>query len=141
MILLILKVKGLFFFLIRKINKFLPLWFKYFLSLLVICLFIFKLIGINYLDIIVNIYYLKIISYLLSTLAIFFQLTNLYFLNKFASKVFQISNILPNFIINWLKEFETLSSSKESINEYKYECYLQISLYLLIIICTRLILG
>ena len=132
--------KGIFL-LISKIKNYIPEWLKIFLYLIFISLLTLKFLGFNFLDVLFNIYYLKIFSYFSSTLAIFYQLTNLYLLNKLAYKGLNISNILPQFIIDWLKELEVLSSSKESIIEFKTHCYINISLYLVIIISTRLILG
>ena len=102
--------KGLFL-LFTKINQYLPTGLKYFLSLLVTSLLILKIIGFNYLDLFFNIYYLKLLSYSFSTLAILYQLTNLYLLKFFSYHEFKISNMLSNILKNWLREFEALNSS------------------------------
>ena len=49
--------------------------------------------------------------------------------------------MLPNILKNWLREFEALNSSLESKIEYKNECYPQITIYIVILILTRLLLG
>ena len=95
----------------------------------------------EYLDLFFNIYYLKLLSYSFSTLAILYQLTNLYLLKFFSYHEFNISNMLPNILKNWLREFEALNSSLESKIEYKNECYLQITIYIVILNLTRLLLG
>ena len=123
--------KGLFL-LFTKINQYLPTGLKYFLSLLVTSLLILIIIGFNYLDLFFIIYYLKLLSYSFSTLAILYQLTNLYLLKFFSYHEFKISNMLPNILKNWLREFEALNSSLESKIEYKNECYLQITIYIVI---------
>ena len=132
--------KGLFL-LFTKINQYLPTGLKYFLSLLVTSLLILKIIGFNYLDLFFIIYYLKLLSYSFSTLAILYQLTNLYLLKFFSYHEFKISNMLQNILKNWLREFEALNSSLESIIEYKNECYLQLTIYIVILILTRILLG
>ena len=49
--------------------------------------------------------------------------------------------MLQNILINWLREFEALNSSLESIIEYQNECYLQLTIYIVILILTRILLG
>ena len=86
-------------------------------------------------------YYLRLYIYTISSLSITFQLLNLYFLHKFSNSNGQskISEVLPNFIIKWLKGIEIMSSTKEGIHSLKEECYIQISLYIVIIIFVTLI--
>ena len=96
---------------------------------------VLKLLGFNFLDVLNNVYYLKIFSYVSCSLAITYQLLNLYLIYKFYKKNTPpaIPEFLPNFIINWLKEFEILGSTNESFNEFKNMCYREILVYLLLI--------
>jgi hypothetical protein len=50
-------------------------------------------------------------------------------LNKAINKNLKISEVLPQFLINWLKEIETSSSTKEGIKEFKKTCYTEIWIY------------
>lgn len=56
--LLLIALGYLFIFLITKKHKILPEWFKYFTSLLVISLLVLKLLGLNFIDVFINLYYL-----------------------------------------------------------------------------------
>ena len=124
--------------LLLQLNKKIPNWLKLILKLSLLSILIFKLVGISPIEFIFNVSYLKISSYLLSTLAIFFELFSLYLLHKFSTKKVNIPDVFPNFIINWLKEFELLGSSKESIIEFKYNSYIHICISLSIIIITTI---
>ena len=127
--------------LLSNINKKIPNWVKLLFKLLLFSILVLKLLGFNsILDVFNNLYYIKIFSYISGSLAIIYQLFNLYLLYKFSNKNINISEILPNFIINWLKEFEVICSSKESINEFKNICYIQILIYILILILITLLL-
>ena len=83
--------------------------------------------------------YLKSFFYLSWSLALIYQLSNLYILNKFINKNIKISEALPEFLINWLQEFEDSSYSVESIKQFKKTCYIEISIYLSILIIITLI--
>ena len=107
----------------------------FFLSILVI-----KLLGFSVIEILNSTYYIKIYLYVSCSLVIIYQLSNLYLLHKFSKQNVQIPKVLPEFIINWLNEFNVISSSVESIKEFKKTYYKEISLYLLIIIIITLML-
>ena len=77
---------------------------------------------------------MKLFAYLTCSLIILYQIFNIYFLHRFISKNIKISPVLPNFIINWLKDLETISSNKECYQYFKDSCYIQILIYLLTII-------
>ena len=96
---------GLFLFLSSKIKK-IPNWLKLIFSLLLVIILVLKLLGLSSLDVLNNPYYIKIFSYISCSLAIFYELLNLYLLHKFTNKNIKISEVLPEFIINWLQEFE-----------------------------------
>lgn len=126
--------------LLSNINKKIPNWVKLLFKLLLLSILVLKLLGFkSILDVLNNVYYLKIFSYISCSLAIIYQLLNLYLLYKFYNKNKKIPEILPIFIQNWLKEFEIISSTKESFNEFKNICYIEILIYILIIILITLL--
>jgi hypothetical protein len=125
---------------LSNINKKIPNWVKLLLKLLLLSILGFSSIFIFFF--LSNINYIKIFSYFSCSLVIIFQLFNLYLLHKFSNKNIKISaeGLLPDFIINWLKDIEIISSNKKSINEFKKTCYIEILVYLLIIILITLFL-
>ena len=130
---------GLFLFLAKLNNKraAIPNSVKLFFKFLFGILLILKLLGVFFnigLNITNTILYLKIFFYLSWSLAFIYQLSNLFLLNKFINKNIKISEVLPEFLINWLKDFEELSSNKESIKEFKKSCYINISIYIVMLI-------
>lgn len=120
-----------------------PFWIKLSINLFIIFIIVLKLLGLalptSILDVLFKIYYLKIYIYILGSLFTIYQLVNLYLINKFINNNVKIPEILPEFLIKWLKEYEVLSSSKASIKEYKNMCYTQISIYLVIVLLTLFI--
>ena len=72
-------------------------------------------------------------------LMITYLLLNLFLLHKFSSGNIKIPEILPQFIINWLKEFEVVSQSKISIQSFKETIYINMVIYLFSIIFVVLI--
>ena len=103
-------------------------------------LLILKLLGYNILtDTINDLTFLKNFIYIFSSLVIFYDLLNLYLIHKFSTTNVKISEVFPDFFIKWLKEFEVLSSNKISIKEFKKENYINISIYVVIIIIITLI--
>ena len=114
--------------------------FTLFFNLLLLSIIVIKLLGFSILDFLNNTYYLKLYLYVSCSLIIMYQLLNIYLLHKFSKQNVQIPKVLPEFIINWLNEFNVISSSVESIKEFKKTYYKEISLYLLIIIIITLML-
>ena len=134
-------INSTLFIILSKVNNKIPNWLKLFiLFILLLNILFLKLLGFNISDLINNIYYLKIYFYITNSLLIIYQLFNLYLLHKFSNDNIKISNVLPDFLINWLKEFEILSSTKENINEFKKTCYIYLLIYILIIILITLFL-
>ena len=78
--------------------------------------------------------YLNIFVYISTSLVIFYEILNLYFLNRFINKNMKISVVLPQFIINWLKQLEEAASNDLTIKIVKEICYMHISIYSVIII-------
>jgi len=87
-----------------------------------------------------NSYYLKIYLQISCSLVIIYQLLNIGLLYNFIKKNPKIPEYLPEFIINWLKEFEEMSKFPKSFfKEFKTTAYIEIALYLTILILTFLI--
>jgi hypothetical protein len=87
----------------------------------------------------INTYFLKLIFYILFSLIISYHLLSLYLLQKFSNKNIKISEVLPEFWINWLKIIELFSSSKAGIRAFKTNCYYEITVYLILMIVTAII--
>lgn len=51
-------------------------------------------------------------------------------MHRFNNNNIIISDVLPNFIINWLNNIKIISSNKDSLNYFKNSCYIQILIYL-----------
>lgn len=85
-----------------------------------------------------SMYYLRIYCYVAYTLFNFYPLLNLFLQHKFSKKNVKIPKVLPEFLINWLKEVEDSNSSVESIKQFKTTCYKEVYLYLLILIIITL---
>jgi hypothetical protein len=128
--------------LLSKLNKKMPNWLKYMLNIILISMILLNLIGFNSLiEFLNNIFYLKIFAYFLCSLVILYQLLNLYFLHKFIiNKNINISPVLPEFLINWLNDLKLLSLNNESYHYFKNSSYIQIIIYLLIIVLVSIIL-
>lgn len=126
--------------LLSKINNKIPDWVKLAFKLLLFNVILLKLLGYSIITDVVNepSFLIKLL-YVYSSLVIIFDVLNLYLLHKFASQKVNISEVLPDFIINWLKDFEVLSSSKISIKEFKKACYINMSIYLIIMIVITII--
>jgi hypothetical protein len=121
------------FLLLSKINNKIPNGVKLFFKLLFFTILVLKLLGYSFIYL-NNIYFLKNFLYFTSFLMIIYQFFNLYLLHKFSIKNVKISKILPDFIINWLKEFEIICSSKSSVKEFKKTCYIEILIYIIIMV-------
>jgi hypothetical protein len=102
-----LNSKSGFFILLSNINKKIPYWIKILFRLVFLSILVLKLLGFtNILDIYNNLIYLKLFIYTSCSLVILYQLINIFLLYKFSNKNVKIPEILPEFLINWLKEFE-----------------------------------
>lgn len=125
---------------ISNLSKNIPNSLKLVFSLFMLCLVVIKLLGFNSIfDVFLNLYYLKLYIYITSSLLILYQILNLYLLHKFSKNTISISPILPVFILNWLTEFKEISSTEDGIQVLKKMCYVQISLYISIIVFITLI--
>lgn len=84
-------------------------------------------------------YYIKVAYYIIFSLIICYHLISLYLLHKFSNKKIQILEVLPEFLIKWLKEIEIMSTTKANIKEFKTISYMEITIYLTLMIITIII--
>ncbi len=128
------------FWLITTIYNKIPNWLKLLFSLLFITVFVLKLLGFSSSFVFLNnIFYVKIYIYISVVLAILFQLFEILMLYLFSTKKIKISEVLPDFVINWLKQIELVSTRTEYITEFKNSCYREIVIYLIIVIVFTII--
>ena len=80
----------------------------------------------------IDFYYIKVACYTIYSLRICYNLLNIYLLHKFINKSIKILEVLPEYLIQRLKEIETVSTSKPGIEEFKTNCYLDIYVYLIL---------
>lgn len=128
------------FLLLSKINNKIPSWIKLALKILFTILTILKLLGYSIIsDVLMDNNFLVKLVYIYCTLVIIYQLLNLYLVYKFSTKKVQISEILPDFLIKWLQEFELIARDKIFIKEVKKDIYIHISIYILTMVLITLI--
>lgn len=103
---------------------------------------VLKLLGFSSIfEVITNTYYLKMYTLTLCSLATLYQLSSIYLLYIFIKKNPKIPEFLPEFLINWLKEFEELSKAESGyFKDFKKSCYTEIAIYLVVIILAFLAL-
>jgi lysylphosphatidylglycerol synthetase-like protein (DUF2156 family) len=107
--------------------------------LLILTILILTYFGISTISVyFFNIYFLKLFYYIFFSLIISYNLLCLYLLNKFSNKNIQISEVLPEFVINWLMVNEDFSISKAGIKEFKTISYLEIT-YLILMTLTIIV--
>ena len=123
------------FLILSNLSKKVPNRIKFFFKWTIIgIIVIFGSIFLNYYN------YLNIFVFFSTSLVIFYEILNLYFLNRFINKNMKISVVLPQFIINWLKELEEAASNDLTIKIVKENSYIHISIYsVLIFLITILI--
>ena len=130
---------GLFLF-FRNINNKIPLWLKIIFKLIFIFIIIIKIIGLPAAITIINSnYYLKLWAYLGCLGGIIYQLVHIFFIYFFSIKKRKIPEILPDPLINWLKEFEIICETKIGIKEFKNLYYREILVYVIMIIFVTII--
>lgn len=122
-----------FLLLLTNFSKKIPYTVKLGFKLIFIILLVLKLLGVSYLDIFSNGYYFKMYCYTTCSLVIFYEILSLYLLYLFANKKINISDILPDFLINWLKAIRSLSEDKATIKWFKENSYIHILIYLTIL--------
>ena len=122
-----------FFLFISNLYDKIPSWVKITFRLLLLFLLVLKLCGITLIDFLVNDYYLKIYFIFACSFLIVFHLIILLILQLFIKKSLTISEILPDFLINWLKDFEYISSDPESIKDFKKSSYRLVGIYIIIL--------
>ncbi len=113
-------------------NK-LPYRFKLLFKFILFILFIIILLGWKNISFF-YFYYFKLTSIGLCLLVILHDLVYLYFLYLFSKRNFIISDFLPLFLQKWLKQFEIMNESKDSLDGFKELFYRNISVYFIIIL-------
>ena len=127
--------KSSLFMILGNLYKKIPNWLKFLFKLLLLIIVVIKLLGFsNIFDFLTNMYYLKLYVYIAYVIVNICQILNLYLLHKFINKTIKISDMLPEFIIDWLKDLEVISRNKVHIKHFKNTCYFHIGLYAVIII-------
>jgi hypothetical protein len=125
---------------LSNLNKKIPSWIKILFRFLFLTILVLKLLGYSLLSVfLINTYIFKIVYYISCSLVISYHLLSLYLLHKFSTKNIKISAVFPEFVINWLKGIELMSSSTPGIKEFKTNCYMEITVYIIILIVTVLI--
>lgn len=125
---------SLFLFL-SNLNKKIPSWLKILFKFLFVTILVLKLLGFSLWSVfLINAYIWKIAYYIILSLVISYHLLSLYLLHKFSNKNIKISEVLPEFVIQWLKEIEGMSSSSAGIKEFKTSCYIEITIYTMLLI-------
>lgn len=115
-------------------------WLKFGFKLIFVVILVLKLLGFSlYTDFFLNMHNLKLLSQTLCGLWILFLILHVYLIHKFAQKDRQIPEILPNFLIEWLSEFKQIVATPQSIKSFKNMYYIQIALYICIIVFTILV--
>ena len=123
---------NIIFILLTKLFNKIPTLFKFIFIFILLNIIVLKLLGYSLIDIIIDLSLLKNLIFVYIYLALSYQFLNLYLIHKFASKNIKIPEVLPDFLINWLKEFKIITQSEESIKEFKKICYIEILVYLII---------
>ena len=115
--------KSSLFMILGNLYKKIPNWLKFLFKLLLLIIVVIKLLGFsNIFDFLTNMYYLKLYVYIAYVIVNICQILNLYLLHKFINKTIKISDMLQEFIIDWLKDLEVISRNKVHIKNFKNTC-------------------
>lgn len=121
--------------LFKNISKKVPEPVKIFIGFYLLLFLILKILGLpGILDITTEDKYMRWLGISLCLLAIFYQTLNLWLVHMFICKKIKISSVWPDSIINWLKYLEAVSKSKPLLVWFKQRRYIQIVLYLCIML-------
>jgi hypothetical protein len=131
-----------FLLLIHKLFKKIqiPLYLRIVCIFLILNVVVLKLLGYSIFSLITDKSLLRNLIFVYFFLVTSYQLLNLYLAHIFASKKIKIPEILPDFLINWLKEFEIITLTEESIKGFKKTCYIELFVYLVMMVFFILIL-
>lgn len=129
---------------LSSLNKKIPSWLKISFKILFVTIIILKLFGFSigsaFLSVLsINAYYIKVAYYTIFSLRILYNLLILYLLHRFSNQSIKILDVLPEFLIQRLKDIEMMSKTKAGIKEFKTTLYLDISVYL-ILMCIVIII-
>jgi hypothetical protein len=125
---------------LSSLNKKIPKWLKILFKFLFVTIIVLKLLGFSFLSVLsINVFYIKVAYYILFSLIICYHLLSLYLLHKFSKKNMKILEVWPEFLIKRLKEIEMMSTTKAEIKEFKTNCYMEISVYLILMTITIIV--
>ena len=111
-----------------------------FLFIIILCVCgILKFFGISIWVFLNSHYYIKIYFFLTISLAILYFLIQLYTIHKFLTKNIKISEVLPKFIYNWLKDIQMLTRSKLGRKDRIENTYLNLGIYLVLMVLLILV--
>jgi hypothetical protein len=131
-----------FLLLIHKLFKKIkiPLYLRIVFIFFILNIVVLKLLGYNIFSLITDKSLLRNLIFVYFFLVTSYQLLNLYLAHIFANKKIKIPEILPDFLINWLKEFEIITLTEESIKGFKKTCYIELLVYFAMMVFFILIL-
>lgn len=119
----------------------LPLIIKILLIPFILFIICYVLYGSKFIIFIKSAYFFKLYAFGGLFIAISYEIINLFCLYKFSKKSIEISEMLPNFLINHLKQLEMISQEKTNLQFYrKNYIYFHIFMYIGILILTLIIL-
>ena len=75
-----------------------------------------------------NIFYIKLVVLFVYVLFTLYDLFELYLIHKFKNSQLSISELWPNFIINWLEGYKAISENDDSIKDFKNLTYTHVSI-------------
>jgi hypothetical protein len=125
-------------FILNKMKELMPEWLRIIFILLTLIFIILKLLGYNIIQVLIDDTLLKNFVCVYCVVVINYHLLIIYLIHKFSTKKIQIPEVLPNFMINWLKNFEIMSETKETIKAFTKNSYIEISLYMIILLLVLL---
>lgn len=122
-----------FFLLLSNLNKKIPEILTI-IKMLIFIILVLKILGIGIIEFLTTWYYLKIYFWIGCSTAILLESTDLILLHLFLYKKITISEVLPDFLINKLKYIENTSLNKMRVKGFKEGCYIQLSIYTVLLI-------
>jgi hypothetical protein len=112
-----------------------PKWLKYILSVILVLLLVLKLFGLGFIiSIWNNVFYIKLVVLFVYVIFTLYDLFELYLIHKFKKSQLSISELWPNFIINWLEGYKIISESDDSIKDFKNLTYTHVRINFFVIL-------
>ena len=130
------------FAILGNIFKKYSFYFKNLLFMATVFALVVKTIGITHIsDIFTDLIYFKVYGIITVSCVLLYFLLTLYLIQKYIDKPFNIPIALPNILKDWLYEIKEVAHSKDKvlIKETIKDTYVQIGIYLTLIIFTILV--